>query len=182
MGVTHPSEINAKRRESYRACHPLGSLACDFCGAWFNQKRPWQRFCTDGCSRKQRVSDGRTAAAQKRHRERDPEHTRALNREYMRRSRSTPEGKRAKKSADLKYGYGITIEIYEAIAAQQNGLCVGCLRKLDMGFNTHVDHDHKSGAVRGLLCSPCNRGIGNFHDDPAALRRAAAYLEMRDRS
>ncbi len=40
-----------------------------------------------------------------------------------------------------------------------------------------LDHDHQTGAWRGLLCSRCNTGLGHFRDDPALLRSAAAYIE-----
>lgn len=40
----------------------------------------------------------------------------------------------------------------------------------------HIDHDHATGAVRGMLCSGCNSGMGRLGDDPTSLRRAADYL------
>lgn len=44
------------------------------------------------------------------------------------------------------------------------------------GKNTHIDHDHKSGVVRGVLCNRCNLGLGYFQDDPQCLINAAVYL------
>ena len=41
-----------------------------------------------------------------------------------------------------------------------------------------VDHDHKTGQIRGMLCSHCNRGIGHFRDDPFLMRFAATYIEQ----
>lgn len=59
--------------------------------------------------------------------------------------------------------------------------CAICRCTLLGGKATHVDHDHYTGAVRGLLCSRCNRGLGFFCDDPRLLARAIAYLSAAAR-
>ena len=73
----------------------------------------------------------------------------------------------------LKRRYGITAEQYDAMAAGQGSLCLLCRVRPPK----HVDHDHLTGKVRGLLCSGCNQGLGNFKDDAARLRAAADYVE-----
>ena len=72
--------------------------------------------------------------------------------------------------------YGLSTEAYQEMLASQGGVCALCggtpgARALG------VDHDHATGRIRGLLCSPCNTGIGNLRDDPDLLRKAIAYLE-----
>lgn len=83
----------------------------------------------------------------------------------------------------LRYNFGISLADYDAMHAVQEGRCAICGRSKD---NTRwgrlgVDHDHTSGVIRGLLCDPCNRGIGFFQDNPDVLERAAAYIR-RSRS
>ncbi|MFF8651351.1 endonuclease VII domain-containing protein [Streptomyces griseoluteus] len=73
----------------------------------------------------------------------------------------------------LKRSYGITEAERDAMVAAQRGLCVICLN----APAAHVDHCHKTGRVRGVLCFNCNSAIGKLGDDPEAVRRAAAYLE-----
>jgi Recombination endonuclease VII len=75
----------------------------------------------------------------------------------------------------LKRKYGISLEEYERLLALQNGACAICLLKSDRML--HVDHCHKTGRVRGLLCVKCNTGLGCYNDDPSLMRRGAAYLE-----
>ena len=70
--------------------------------------------------------------------------------------------------------YGITAEQFDAMAAAQGGLCLLCRVRPPK----HVDHDHLTGKVRGLLCSGCTQGLGNFKDDAARLRAAADYVEQ----
>ncbi len=69
--------------------------------------------------------------------------------------------------------YGITILDYRQMVDDQGGLCLVC------GVNeaTDVDHCHDSGAIRGILCATCNRGLGFFGDNPEGLRKALEYLE-----
>lgn len=58
----------------------------------------------------------------------------------------------------------------------QEGLCAICRRQIGFTRETHVDHCHLTGKVRGLLCSGCNRALGGAEDNVETLRRMIAYL------
>ncbi|WP_078969846.1 endonuclease VII domain-containing protein [Streptomyces natalensis] len=77
------------------------------------------------------------------------------------------------RAGHLKRQYGITEAERDAMVAEQKGLCPICLTP----DPAHVDHDHKTGKVRGVLCFNCNSALGKLRDDPDAIRRAIAYLE-----
>lgn len=84
--------------------------------------------------------------------------------------------KNTNRSWHLRSTYGISIEDYELILDIQDGVCAICLAK--PGDNRlSVDHCHKTGQVRGLLCQLCNLAIGQFGDDLQKLRSACYYLE-----
>ncbi len=73
--------------------------------------------------------------------------------------------------------YGLTWDEYEQLLACQEYRCAIC-RGTPRRNALSIDHDHKTGEVRGLLCSRCNhRLLGSANDDPTRLRRAADYLE-----
>ena len=74
--------------------------------------------------------------------------------------------------------YGITIDQFEARLAAQGGVCAICRGLPAPGRQFHVDHDHTTGAIRGILCQKCNGGLGAFGDTAAGLRVALAYLEL----
>lgn len=63
---------------------------------------------------------------------------------------------------------------YDTLLQRQGGVCAVCGRKPEERLV--IDHDHLSGRVRGLLCSPCNLGLGIFEDDPDRLVAGAEYL------
>ncbi len=101
-------------------------------------------------------------------------HRYATNPDYraraLARSRGEP-GRRRRLMSD----YGITLEDYDAMLAAQNGACAICRRRSQRRLA--VDHCHLTGMVRALLCDGCNKGLGNFEDQPGWLRRAADLLE-----
>lgn len=72
--------------------------------------------------------------------------------------------------------YGITREDYARMLEAQGGVCAICQGARPDGKPLYVDHCHTTGAVRALLCTQCNTGIGMFGDDPDRLLAAAAYL------
>lgn len=74
--------------------------------------------------------------------------------------------------------YGLSTAELEAILERQNHRCALCEERL-ADRKPHIDHDHDTGRVRGVLCSECNTGLGKLKDSPALLRRAIAYLEGR---
>jgi hypothetical protein len=78
----------------------------------------------------------------------------------------------------LKHRYGITPEQYEEMLGKQGGGCAVCGTRFPGGNSTnfHVDHCHKTGRVRGLLCRKCNHALGLVDDDPELLRALADYL------
>lgn len=78
----------------------------------------------------------------------------------------------------LRFAYGVSPEDVAEMRERQGGACAICGRT-DLRLN--VDHDHATGEIRGLLCDPCNRGIGQLGDDPERLLRAVAYLTDKRR-
>lgn len=84
----------------------------------------------------------------------------------------------AYKEADIRKSYGIDLDTYNKLAKFQGHVCAICGQKERMrNRNLHVDHNHRTGIVRGLLCGNCNVGIGNLREDVNLLKSAIKYLE-----
>ncbi|EEH7943830.1 hypothetical protein G3O90_004542 [Salmonella enterica] len=91
--------------------------------------------------------------------------------------------KDAEKARDLhlRTTYGLDSEGYHKLSEKQNHVCAICGNAETATYRGKVkklavDHCHQKGAIRGLLCADCNRGIGLFKDNPELLFSAAAYL------
>lgn len=117
---------------------------------------------------------------QKKWRADHPEKVREYSRRYLKKNKDrlaelrkenpkTPDFTRA---SMLKYRYGLTVDQYEKMVEDQDGRCKICTRESKL----FVDHCHETGKIRGLLCNPCNAGMGYLQDDPVVLNAALQYL------
>ena len=88
------------------------------------------------------------------------------------------KNKKRMRSYDLKRKFGITAEVYEQMLKDQNNACKICKSAHSDEQKLCVDHSHKTGKVRGLLCHQCNKALGLLKDDVALLEEAVAYLKV----
>lgn len=97
-------------------------------------------------------------------------------RERARRRASDPETfARRSREATFKSKYGITLACYEVMIQEQGGCCAIC-REPSISESLAVDHCHRTGRIRGLLCRACNAGIGMLGDDARRVESALRYL------
>lgn len=112
-----------------------------------------------------------------RYRENNKEKIKAQQIEYR---KNNPEKIR---NHDLKSNHSITLEEYNKMLDEQKGVCAICFKKETDKESSKkikslaVDHDHKTGKIRGLLCSRCNKAIGLFRDNLETLQSAFKYLK-----
>lgn len=147
---------NCKVRARYWRENPREDRRCPVCDADITSMRREAIYCSPACREKQRRRDGRVTKADERNR-------------------------------TLKRYHRLTLDDYERMAAEQGHRCAIC-RTDDPGTPHgywHIDHDHScrparskgcGECVRGLLCGPCNLGLGHFKDDPERLKAAVDYL------
>ncbi len=95
----------------------------------------------------------------------------AYNKAQYRKHKPTHQARMAR--ANRRRKYGLSPEQFDAMFDAQAGKCKVCAVIL---YAPVVDHDHKTGIVRGLLCCKCNTGLGMFLDDTTLLEAAIGYL------
>lgn len=168
----------ASRRKEFPA------RACDRCGGRYVPTRQASRWCSERCGWR-----GRNAEKQARTREgRGPvqcaECATAIpdagryDRKYCAECRPIVNRRNAQRS-HLQLTYGMTPEDYAERLEAQGHRCAICGTTEPRGKAADVfkvDHCHETGAVRGLLCDQCNRGLGFLGDDPDRLMAGVAYL------
>jgi hypothetical protein len=96
---------------------------------------------------------------------------------YRRERRQDPIVKSQDRAGHLRRKYGISLAQYDEMLVAQDGRCLLCGSPPEPPYSLHVDHDHGTGRIRGLLCFSCNNALGDFADDPDRLRAAARYVE-----
>jgi hypothetical protein len=93
----------------------------------------------------------------------------------------TPRGR----DLQIRQQYGLRLGEFDELMSIQGGACGICESKVSIGRHGKenrlcVDHDHKTGLVRGLLCHRCNTALGKFFDDPKLLTRALMWLKQEE--
>jgi len=106
------------------------------------------------------------------------------HKEYLNRPGRKEKERQYFLSGYFKRTYGITFEEYQEMVVKQNNCCAICMvpeTRLDHRTNKpqqlHVDHCHKTGKVRGLLCSRCNTGLGKFEENILLFESCIKYLQ-----
>ncbi len=96
---------------------------------------------------------------------------------YQREYRARDDVKRRQRDAYYRTTYGKTADEVDEIVELQGGRCLICKVELPERLGSrHLDHDHVTGQIRGVLCIDCNHGIGKLKVSPYLLLRAVLYL------
>lgn len=136
-----------------------------------NQRHSFCKPCQRAYVRERKANNGAQQRYYQRHKER---------------ILSDPKRRRAHKDNWLWTRYRIRLVDAERLVEEQNGLCAICKQVpvaivgqygVGRGNGSHVDHDHVTGAVRGILCLQCNFLLGYAHDDVLVLENAIRYLK-----
>ncbi len=140
-------------------------------------RRPDCKVCNLATRRAKYLEDpGKYIERVQRWQRENPDRYKAKLREYA----ESGKKKISDRKSHLKRKYGLTVEQYDEMLEGQGGGCAICGRPPRDDIALHVDHDHETGVIRGLLCFTCNNALGDLNDDPERLYKAATYLDRDD--
>lgn len=149
---------------------------CRSCVAAYKQSPEGRKAAAD--YRASHPQKGRSES-QKRYDAKNRDRLLPKRREHMRLARKehTEEFRERDRKKGLLKNYGITVDEYDRMFEAQGGVCATCGKpnKSKYGYLS-VDHDHKTGKVRGLLCHRCNAALGQVYDDVSILQKLIEYL------
>lgn len=158
-----------RKNKTKAKCHPDKSHAArGFCASCYAK---WLKSNNPEFAESQRKSRKEWLA-------KNPDYERNYKNEEIKKK----GGSAYQRKLDLKKNYGLTVEQYDKMVVDQGGLCAIC-GKTPSGKRKLlcVDHCHRSGQIRGLLCLSCNCGLGYFKDSVDLLKKAVVYLEKSER-
>lgn len=150
--------------------HDGHSPHCKECRSKSNKRR-YDDVTADPVRREARKSKQRVS-------QRNRLRTNADARASMSAYQKSPAGRLVKKRSKIKSKYGLNWDSFTTLFESQDGKCAGCASPLHMTKEACVDHDHRTGRVRGILCHPCNRALGAVRDNTEVLRALIQYLEV----
>jgi hypothetical protein len=132
-------------------------------------RRSLAKYCSDKCNKK--ASDKRCAPRVKKY-------LAGYYEAHKGPSTRPPRKHESEQDRNLKKKYGISMQTWREIREAQGGKCGLCGDPIGdkPGHNTHLDHCHETGTVRGILCNRCNTGLGAFGDNISNLEAAIRYL------
>ena len=118
----------------------------------------------------------------KQYREKHKRKIRQYRKEHKKEEKQYNKEYKEKHKEELKYHsieriYGLSPEEYDAMLKAQHNRCAICRKPFVDAQHTHIDHDHATGKVRGILCSNCNHMLGMAHDNPKILQEGIDYLK-----
>ena len=123
-------------------------------------------------------TDNKTAIAQRKHQYYLTPNGKLVSQTRTKRWLATPEGRFLKFGQKLRLRYSIDRPDFDRMLVEQTGRCLICNNQfLNNNKEPHVDHDHLTGIIRGLLCGRCNRLLGMVKDSIQLLLSAVSYLQ-----
>lgn len=165
-------------RNAKRLAEPISATRTKICKIC-QQEKPLLEFWANRGTKDRRAIYCKPCSREydRQRRARDHDRYLAMQREWREANRD--KRRELMRSWNLRV-YGLTSDQYLDMYEAQAGCCRICGEGGETfgGRRLHVDHNHETGAVRGLLCGLCNSALGKFKDSPELLRRAASYLEV----
>jgi hypothetical protein len=137
---------------------------------------PIQPPDADDAARRERTRAERRAYYEKNSERINAERRRRYADDAEYRTKVLTDNRKTAREHRLRRTYGISLQDYDRMFARQGGRCAICWKTSKQSLC--VDHSHRTGMLRALLCINCNVGFGNFFESPAFLRRAADYGEF----